>query len=203
MAERRRRRKEARPGELVEAGFAEFAAHGFARTRLEDVARRAGVSRPTIYRYFDDKEDLFRATLQSKLPAAVGEVETMIDAYPGTTQSLLELLIDRMYDEQRRGDIAVIIRIIMSEGPQFPALVELYHREALSRFRRLLGRVLERGIARGEVRADLEPLLPMMVVSPAVMALLWQTTFAGVEPLALEDFRRAHLQLLFGRPFLK
>jgi AcrR family transcriptional regulator len=148
----RRRRKEARPAELVRAGLEEFALNGFAATRLEDVARRAGVVKGTIYRYFADKEALFLAAVRREVAPVFDEITGFIDAYPGTTHDLLKLLIETVHRQLVNSDLRVLIRIIIAEGERFPALTELYYAETVSKGRALLETIVARGIARGEVR---------------------------------------------------
>ncbi|HEY8580128.1 MAG TPA: helix-turn-helix domain-containing protein, partial [Beijerinckiaceae bacterium] len=92
-----RRRKEARPGEIVEAGLQEFAEAGFAAARLEDVARRAGVAKGTIYRYFDSKEALFEAAARSRIGPVFAEIDRIVDDYGGDTPSLLRLVLRALY----------------------------------------------------------------------------------------------------------
>ena len=82
----RRRRKDVGPGEIVEAGLQEFAKNGFAGTRVEDIAQRAGVVKGTVYRYYASKEALFEAALKSRVPGALGTVDQLIKVFPGTTR---------------------------------------------------------------------------------------------------------------------
>jgi AcrR family transcriptional regulator len=193
----RRRRKDARPSELIEAGLQEFAARGFAGTRLEDVARRAGVVKGTIYRYFDDKEALFVAAVRSKLPAFIDPIDGLIDSFQGTTRELLLRVLTVMYAELVDSDIRILMRIVLSEGTQFPELSELYYRESIARVRPFLDKLVARGVARGEVRVDHARLLPMIIAAPALMASIWKMTFDKFEPIDTQDFFDAHTELLF------
>lgn len=205
------RRKEARPSELIEAGLQEFAQHGFAGTRLEDVAARAGVVKGTIYRYFADKEALFEAAVRSKAPELTDQLGGMIDAFEGTTEELLTFLLTRIYAEVVDSELRVLMRIILSEGTKFPALAELYYQASVGRARPLLEKVVARGVARGEIRADHPKLMAMMIMAPALMASVWRMTFERFEPIPTQDFFEAHLALLChgllgerrdqGRPF--
>ena len=120
----RRRRKEARPGEIIEAGLAEFAARGFAAAKLDDVARRAGIAKGTIYRYFASKEALFEAAVLSLEAPLAGEVERMIDAFPGPAADLLRLVIGEMYARLFQPELQTLMQIIISEGGRHPAYRE-------------------------------------------------------------------------------
>jgi AcrR family transcriptional regulator len=194
----RQRRKAARPAELIEAGLAEFALNGFAGTRLEDVARRAGVSKGTIYRYFADKEALFLAAVQSRATPVREQIESFVDSFPGSTRELMGLVLALMYREMIDRDLKTLMRIIIGEGGRFPALAELYHREMIVKGRALLARILARGIARGEVRESAATALPIVVMGPAIMAAVWKMTFDALDPVPTESFMRAHLDLLEG-----
>ncbi len=194
----RRRRKEARPAELIEAGLQEFAHHGFAATRLEDVARRAGVAKGTIYLYFSDKEALFLAAVQSRVTPVFDRIAGFVDAFPGTTRDLLTLIFETIHRQLVGSDLGVLVRIIIAEGPRFPALTEHYYREIIAKGRGLLERIVERGIARGEVREGAAARLPIIVFAPALMAAIWRVTFDRHAPIAAEDFLAAHLDLVFN-----
>lgn len=192
----RRRRKEARPGEIVEAGLLEFAENGFAGARLEDVAARAGVVKGTIYRYFDSKEALFEAAVKSRVSVVLDDVEALIDGFPGPTEDLLRLVVTEMHKSMAEPDVQTIMGIILSEGRRFPAIAEYYHRNTVSKGMALLGRVLQRGVARGEFRDGAAADFPIAVAAPAIVAALWRQMFERFEPIASDRFLAAHLDLL-------
>lgn len=194
----RRRRKEARPAEIIDAGLLEFAARGYAATRMEDVARRAGVAKGTVYLYFEDKEALFLEAVRSRVRPFLTQIDTFLDSFPGTTRDLLGMLFQQMHRELVGSDLRVLIRIIISEGPSFPALTEHYYRETVSRGRALLSRIVERGIARGEVRPGPAAALPIVILAPAIMAAVWGMTFERHAPIPPEAFHAAHVDLVFN-----
>jgi AcrR family transcriptional regulator len=191
----RRRRKDARPAEIIDAGLLEFAEHGFAGTRLEDVAARAGIAKGTIYRYFESKEALFEAAVLSRLTPVIDGVEAMVDAFPGSSADLLRLMLARIYQEILGSDVPVLIRIIISEGARFPAISEAYHRRIVAKGKALLGRIVARGVARGEFRAGAATELPIVAMAPAIMAAVWRMTFDRFESIAPERFLAAHHDL--------
>jgi AcrR family transcriptional regulator len=196
VTEGRRRRKEARPQELIEAGFLEFAEHGFAATRLDDVARRAGAAKGTIYRYFEDKEALFMAAVRSRISPTLADMRGTVLAFPGSTEDLIRLLIRTLYARLVESDLKVLLRIIVGEGAAFPTLAEMYHREVISRGRELLSAVVARGVERGELRAGPATDLPIVIMAPAVMATIWALTFDRVDPIAADRFLAAHVDLV-------
>lgn len=192
----RRRRKEARPGEIVEAGLREFAANGFAATRLEDVAARAGVVKGTIYRYFDNKQALFEAAIKSRIGVALDGIENLIDDFPGPTEELLKLVMMEMHKRCADPDVQTIMGIILSEGRRFPSIIEYYHENMLSKGMTLLGRILRRGVERGEFRDGAAAGFPMAVAAPAVVAAIWRLLYDRLEPIPPERFLEAHLDLI-------
>jgi AcrR family transcriptional regulator len=192
----RRRRKEARPAEIIEAGLAEFAEHGFEGARLDRVAHRAGVAKGTIYLYFDGKEALFEAALTARLGTAFDEIGSLADAWPGSMADLLRQFIPRIYQEMFENDLHVLMRIIIAEGERFPHISEAYYRQTVAKGRALLETVVRTGVARGEFRDDAAAKLPIILAAPAVMAAVWRMTFDRFAPIPPQDFLAAHLDLI-------
>jgi AcrR family transcriptional regulator len=165
------RRPEARPEEILDAALLVFGEHGYARTRLDEVARRAGISKGTLYLYFDSKETLFREMVRACVVTCVIAGEELLRTHQGTWRELLELIARRMWDAVRRPETARISRLVHSELTNFPELARFYFEEVILRVRRILEVVLARGAAAGEFRA-VDPavtgrLLPLMLVHSA------------------------------------
>jgi len=174
---RRTRRKEARPGEILAAALALFAAHGFTATRLEDVAHRAGVSKGTIYLYFPTKEALFRAVVRQGLLPNIAAMEELAAGHQGSTAALLREILGRMFS-LIESDLAVIPLLVLTESGNFPGIARIYAEEVAGRGRRLIADVLARGVARGEFRPlDIPSVVPL-VAAPILMLLLWHSAFA-------------------------
>lgn len=197
-SKRRRRRKEARPGEIIEAGLEVFAERGFAGARLEDVAARAGIVKGTIYRYFENKEALFEAAVRSRALTTLDEVEGLIDAYRGPTRELLGEVIRTVYERLVPSEISTLMRILIAEGDRFPDLRASYYENMVSKAQKLLRRILERGVSRGEFRATPALEVPIVVAAPAIVAALWRITFESHQPIPLDVFLDAHLDVLFN-----
>jgi AcrR family transcriptional regulator len=193
----RKRRKEARPAELIEAGLQEFAKNGFAGTRLDDVAQRAGVAKGTIYLYFADKEALFMAAARSRVSPVLDEMAGFVDGYPGTTRDLLRFMFGTLHQQLVESDLKVLIRIIIAEGERFPAVTGYYYDEVISKGRALLERVIRRGLARGEVRTGAAADLPVILFAPALMAAVWRLCFDRHASISPEAFLAAHCNLVF------
>ncbi|MBP6670144.1 MAG: TetR/AcrR family transcriptional regulator [Gemmatimonadales bacterium] len=149
-----RRRPEDRPEEILRAALRVFAERGFAQARLEEVARKAGVSKGTLYLYFDSKDALFRAVVRATKGPILAESEAWLDAFEGSAREALAHFIRGMWRRMADPDQAAISRLVHSEIKHFPELARFYFEEVVLRARRLLERVLARGVASGEFRPD-------------------------------------------------
>ena len=148
----RRRRKEARPQELLDAALELFVEKGFATTRSEEVAQRAGVSKGTLYLYFPSKEELFKAVVRSNLSSLIAEGQQIADVYEGSSSELLRLLMRTWWQRISNGNAGGIAKIIVAEVRNFPDLAQFYVDEVVLPAHRLLAGTLQRGIDRGEFR---------------------------------------------------
>ncbi len=192
-AERAAERREA----IIEAALDEFIARGFTATRLDDVAKRAGVAKGTIYLHFKDKESMFEELIRTALVPLIGRLhaqppigESVRDAIEGFAQNFI-----REVANTRRGDI---VRLIVAEGPRFPAVAEFYYREVVSRGLAGMRAMIELGIARGEIRQKNLARFPQILVAPALIAVIWQSLFSKYAPLDAREMFRVHLDLIFG-----
>ena len=192
-----KRRSEARPGELVEAALALFSQRGFAATRLEDVAARAGVSKGTVYLYFESKEQLFEAVLRQAVAPNLDRLEALVRSFDGTTEELLQNLV-QVLGGVLGGQLPAVAKLVIAESSNFPALARLYAEVLIGRAVPILRSILERGIARGELRpVDSSAAWPLLI-SPLIVLALWQQTFARHVkfPLQPRAVLAAHLDVL-------
>ncbi len=148
----RQRRKEARPQELLDAALQLFVEKGFAATRSEEVAARAGVAKGTLYLYYPSKEDLLKAVVRENLSALIAEGATIAGSFEGTTQELLVLLMKTWWARVGNTPASGIFKIIITEMGNFPDFARFYVQEVIEPGQDLFTRVLERGIASGELR---------------------------------------------------
>jgi len=193
---RRKARSAARRDAILAAALEEFSARGFEATRLDDVAKRAGVAKGTIYLYFRDKESLFQELIRAMLTPLVGTIEAL-----GEADLPVSVLADRIVDlfvrevyETRRKDV---IRLMISEGRRFPKLAEFYYREVLSRIIAAVRALLRRAAARGEVLQGLAD-FPQIIAAPGLVAIIWSGLFERFEPLDVRAMMKAHVELLFA-----
>jgi AcrR family transcriptional regulator len=182
---------------IIEAALDEFIARGFTATRLDDVARRAGVAKGTIYLHFKGKESMFEELIRTALVPMIGRLhappptgESVRDAIEGFAQNFI-----REIANTRRGDI---VRLIVAEGPRFPGVAEFYYREVVSRGLAGMRAMIELGISRGEIRQKNLAQFPQILVAPALIAVIWQSLFSKHAPLDAIEMFRVHLDLIFG-----
>lgn len=193
----RRRRKAARPGELIQAALAEFTERGFAGTTVERVATRAGAAKGTVYRYFETKDALFEAVVREVASPAFAGVKARIDGWEGSNADLLRHVLQGIYAELvERPERRAVVRVLIAEGERFPQLVRFYHREVIAGAADALGGILRRGVAAGEFRDGPASREPRLIVAPAMLAVIWRLTFEQVAPLDLEAYAAAHLDLI-------
>jgi AcrR family transcriptional regulator len=171
------RRKEARPGEILDAALDLFVERGFAATRLEDVAQRAGVSKGTLYLYFDSKEDLFKAVVRSGMVRAIEEAEQLVKEYEGSSADLLRALVTGWWDSIGSTRHSGIPKLMISEAQNFPELARFYYAEVIQRGSGLFGHAVERGIRRGEFRPVDVDYTVRALVSPLIMRSIIQHSF--------------------------
>ena len=193
-----RRRKEARPEEILAAALDSFAERGFAATRLEDVASRAGISKGTLYLYFKSKEELFKAVVRETLLPNLARVEAMAGTFEGPTASLLERLLLTIAGILG-SRIGTIPKLVIAEAGNFPELARFYLDEVVHRGLGLIGTILRRGIERGEFRPVDVDRTVFCVIAPMLIAALWKNSlepYGKAPPLDVEALARAHLDLL-------
>jgi AcrR family transcriptional regulator len=201
VADRRGPRRGERRDAIIAAALEEFSARGFAATRLDDVARRAGVAKGTIYLYFSDKESLFQEIVRAMVSPLVGAITSApLNDIP--IRAVVGMIVDVFVNEifgTRRKDV---LRLIITEGPRFPKLAEFYYREVISRVLPILRARLTLAVERGEIAHDALARFPQLLVAPALMAIVWSGLFERFQPLDVRALMRAHLELLFGPPNL-
>jgi AcrR family transcriptional regulator len=181
------RRPEARPDEILDAAQKVFGESGFARAKLDDVARLAGVSKGTLYLYFDSKETLFREVVRAKIVALLAESEALVNAHSGSCRDLLIQLITGMFHSMRDQEIVKISRVAQAEFASFPELARFYFHEVIVRARRLVALVLQRGIEAGEFRPILHGFGARALPSLLVHSVQVQSWFRPLDPQALSD----------------
>jgi AcrR family transcriptional regulator len=194
----RKRRKEARPAELLEAALDLFVEKGYAATRLEDVAARAGVSKGTLYLYYENKEALFKAVIQEGIIPVIAENEAIAAKHTGCSFDLLEKLLANWWAKIGQTAFAGIPKLIVAEARNFPELARFYYENVISRGRALIGSALRRGMDSGEFRAlDVETTVDV-VIAPILMLLIWRYSMSCCQSSESDPqlYLRIHMDLL-------
>src|SRR4030081_19 len=179
---------------IIAAALEEFSVRGFAATRLDDVARRAGVAKGTIYLYFRDKESLFQELVRAMVSPLVGAITTA-PLHDVPIRAVIEMIVDVFVNEiygTRRKDV---LRLIIAEGPRFPKLAEFYYREVIARVLPVLRARLTLAVERGELPHDALARFPQLLVAPALVAVVWSSLFERFAPLDVRELLRAHIDL--------
>lgn len=194
------RRKDARPQELLAAALDLFVERGYAAARLDDVAARAGVSKGTLYLYFENKEELFKAVVRENLVSALAEAEDHIERSAGSSRELLRAFILSWWERIGQTKLSGISKLMMAESGNFPDVARFYHEEVISRCNALIIGILERGIARGEFRAVDTVNANLVIVAPIVMLMMWKHSFHScrLEPISASDYLDCYLDLLIN-----
>jgi AcrR family transcriptional regulator len=175
------RRKEDRPQEITEAAFEVFAEKGYSGARVEEVARRAGVSKGLLYLYFKTKEELFKAVVKS---VVVRRVDALLAAVEQTELSS-EAFIRGPLLEFMKGvpgsPVAIVIKLLIAEGRRHPDLVDYYWDNVVSKGLKAISGFIERGIERGEFRRTAVSEIPQVVLAPMMLSMIWRLVFTKRE----------------------
>ena len=193
------RRKNARPQELLAAALDLFVERGYAATRLDDVAARAGVSKGTLYLYFTNKEDLFKAVIREHLTPVLGEAEQTSGQYAGSSRDLLQEIIIGWWERIGDTKLSGLTKLMMAESGNFPEVAQFYHDEIIVRGNALIQRALERGMACGELRKLDAEQVTQVIVAPVIMLMLWKHSFATCQskPVSPLAYLNTFIDLLF------
>ena len=197
---RRARRKEARPGELLAAALELFVEKGYAATRSEEVARRAGVSKGTLFLYFASKEELFKAVVRENIVGRFAEWEEVFESHAGSTPELLRHALMMWWERVGNSPAGGISKLMMSEASNFPELAAFYQQEVIDPGRELIRRILQRGVDRGEFRPlDIEHAV-YAVLAPMLFLMSWRHSFGACigtqQMLVPEKYLEQQVQIL-------
>jgi AcrR family transcriptional regulator len=193
------RRKEARPAEILDAALKVFAEKGFAGTRMEDIAARAGVTKGTIYLYFENKEAVFKTLVRESIGATLAGVTQTVQGFQGPARDMLRMALSAMAHLLTTSDRVVLPKIIIAESGNFPELARFYRDEVIDKGLALMSGLIERGIAQGELRAVPVQHAVRLCIAPVLLGAIWRTTFAAFdpEPYDYQGLVDTHLDVLF------
>jgi AcrR family transcriptional regulator len=192
------RRKQARTPEILDAALALFAEKGFAGTRMDDIAARAGITKGTIYLYFKSKEAMFKALARQSVGAQLDAVHAQLDSFEGSSVELLRFVIATIGRFASTSDRVVLAKVLLAESGNFPELAEFWRHEVIDRGLEVFQTIIRRGVARGEFR-DVPPQhAARLCIAPMLILILWRTIFAQFDetPYDYQGLVDAHLQTL-------
>lgn len=195
---KQRRAPTERPKEILDAALALFVERGFAATRLDDVAARAGLSKAAIYLYFEDKTALFLGVVRQAVVVNLGVVEAMLAAHTGPVAALIPRILDFMASRIEETPMASIAKIVLSESRAFPEIGRFYLKEVIGRGIPIFERLIVRGIAQAEFRAVDPALTVRSIMGAMLLGGLWRTVFEpiGAEKLDVRALARHHADLM-------
>ena len=191
------RRKLARPGEILTAALELFVERGFAATKLADVARRAGVTKGTVYLYFDSKEALFKALVRETIVPALASGEQLVAEHRGSAADLVGRLIRNWWACIGETRLSGIPKLMMAEAGNFPALARFFYDEVISRSHRLFATAIARGVEAGEFRPVNVKVAVRLAIAPVLHAANWQHSFALCTPegFDVQQFLDHHIDI--------
>ena len=199
MEEQRwQRRRDARAPEILDAALACFAEKGFAATRMDDIAARAGISKGTIYLYFESKETVFKALARQSIGAQIASVVAYVDTFEGHSADLLRFVIATIGNFASTSDRVVLPKVFLAEVGNFPELAQFWRREIIDRGIALFETIIRRGVARGEFRDVTPQHAARLCIAPILLLVLWRTVFAKFDEVPY-DYRGlidTHLETL-------
>lgn len=195
---RRALQKEAKRIALVDAALAVFSRVGFAAAKIDDVAEEAGVSKGTVYLYFDSKEKLFEGMVKTKMSPMLNEVVAMLGNTHMTATERLKAHMKFFYTKVLNTDRRQIMRLMIAEGPNFPHIAEFYYANILSRGQAMISEILDQGIHSGEFRDMNRTGLCQNIVAGALVAGIWKLVFEPFEPIDLDDYFETHVDLILN-----
>lgn len=195
---RERKSREVREEEILTAAFEIFGRDGFAAAKISDIAERAGVSKGTIYVYYDTKEAIFEGVIRRFIAPMVDRVEEAVIEEAPSHEAALRRAIAIAYEKLAGPEVRAVIIMLMGEGLRFPKLVDIYYEQVVSRASKLIAAVVRAGIEAGEFRDVPVEEFPQLVTGPGMMGAIWKHHFHRHAPLDLKRLQEAHVELLLS-----
>src|SRR5262245_15266352 len=190
---------QARRQAILDAALDVFAERGFEAARLDDVAARAGVAKGTLYLYFRDKEALFEELVRGAVSPIIEAASRAASAPDVPAHAVLDTFFELFRKEVLGTKRKLLLRLIIAEGPRFPKVAEFYHREVVTRGIALMRGVAERAVRKGEFASDAAARFPQLIVAPLILAVVWDSLFARIDPLDVAGLLNAHREVLTGK----
>lgn len=194
-----KRRKEARPEEILDAALDLFTNKGFSSTRMVDIAKKAGVSKGTLYLYFDSKELIFQEMVKTMITPMVDEAEVVIKQFEGSSSMLLEMIVTRWWTGVWNSKLTAIPKLIISEAGNFPEMAEFYVNVIVKRVRGLFEKIIQQGIDNNEfIKCDKRTAVRLLM-APVIQAQIWKHSLRLYDDeLDEQTYIKLHLKLFLS-----
>jgi len=199
-APRWRRRKDTRPAEILAAAQEIFGERGYDATRLEDVGRRAGCTKGTVFLYYESKSELFKAAVREAMSPMVRDTEQAAEEHQGSARDLITKVLRLRWEHMARTRLTGLVKLLLTETGKYPDLARFYNDEFFDRGQALLRKVIQKGADKGEFRkVDVEQ-AARVVVSPLLFAAVWRHTFEPVvsAPIELDEYFNTSLEIMLA-----
>jgi len=194
-----KRRKEARPEEILDSALKLFTEKGFSSTRMVDVAKAAGISKGTLYLYFDSKEAIFRDVVQQRITPQIDRVAVLVDDYEGSQADLLKSMINTWWVGIACSSLSAIPKIMVSESGNFPELAEYFTKTVVTRSRNLFSKVISRGMINGEFELYEAEAVARLVIAPLVQATIWMHSLKPYDDdTGTQNYLQLHIEFILN-----
>ncbi|HEX3915789.1 MAG TPA: TetR/AcrR family transcriptional regulator [Caulobacteraceae bacterium] len=195
-----RRRKQARPAEIIAAALEVFAERGFAAARLDDIAASAGVSKAALYLYFPTKEDLFRAVVAEAVAPNLAMVQAAVAEFDGRLEDLARFLVPMLAKVAANPPLGAVVKMVIGESRNFPELARVWHDDLVATAITTISGLIAKAQAKGEVRAGDPRIFALSLISPILMSVIWRETFVpiGAPAFDLGEVAAQHVETALG-----
>jgi len=190
------RRKEDRPAEITAAALAAFAENGYSATRVDEVAKRAGVSKGLLYLYFKTKEELFKAVIRSFISPRIDALISNIETSDLSAEEFIRGPFLQFARSIPKSPAKILLKLMVAEGPKHPELIAWYWENVVSRGIAALRTIIQRGVDNGEFRESALNEFPQLLVTPIFFSLLWTLLFQPHAELDTDQFIGAHIDMV-------
>lgn len=199
-APRWRRRKDTRPAEILAAALEIFGERGYDATRLEDVGRRAGCTKGTVFLYYESKAELFKAAVREAMAPMVRDTEQAVEEHQGSARELLTKILRLRWEHMERTRLTGLVKLLLTETGKYPDLARFYNDEYFDRGQALLRKVIHKGVESGEFRKLDVDQAARVVVAPLLFAAVWRHTFEPVasSPIELDEYFTTSLEIMLA-----
>lgn len=194
-----RRRADARPDEVLDAALALFIEKGFAATRVDEIAKRAGLSKGTVYLYFASKKDVLKGIVRRAVTPVADQTIAMMAGFEGSPRDAITMAMSGLAMRFDDPSVMAIPKLIIREAVVSPEIAQLYRKEVLNAALPMLKTIISKGIASGYFRAVDPELTVRSIMGPILIHVLLDEVF-GITPeggMRMDRLIENHLDIFF------